>query len=123
MKLKKNVGDDENIFIDNLINLATGLKLKNWNSETFKNFSKVINQFIKSVENFTGASELENSTYNFIFQDENGALVTKRFDKAETSARGKLLLNKITSDLDSMGLSISDAEKRQVIIEILQRLC
>ena len=123
LKILKNGGEDENIFIAALAELATGLKLENWNSKTFEKFSANVNQFIKNVENFQGAPEVENATYNFIFKNDGGALVTKRFDKAEISPRGKLLFNKITADLDSMGLSISDAEKRQVIIEILQGLC
>ncbi len=123
LKLLKDGDEDENIFIMNLAELSSGLKLENWNSKTFEKFSANVNKFIKNVENVQGAPEAENATYNFIFKNEGGTLVTKRFDKAEISPRGKLLFNKITSDLDSMGLSISDAEKRQVIIDILQSFC
>ena len=39
------------------------------------------------------------------------------------SNRGKLLYNQITQSLDSMGHAISEQEKRQIIMEILQKLC
>ena len=39
------------------------------------------------------------------------------------TARGKLLHNKILSELEAMGLSISEQEKRQVLINILKDLC
>lgn len=47
----------------------------------------------------------------------------KRFEKVEFSKRAKLLKNMITADVESMGTSISDQEKRQIMMEILQKLC
>ena len=55
--------------------------------------------------------------------DAVGEKVTKRFEKVELSARGKLLFNQITNALDSMGQAISVQEKRQVLTEILRTLC
>ena len=55
--------------------------------------------------------------------DEEGNQITKRFEKVESSNRGKLLYNAITSSLDSMGQAISEQEKRQILMEILKKLC
>ena len=49
--------------------------------------------------------------------------MTKRFDKVDVSARGKLLYNQITAAIDSMGHSISEQEKRQILMEVLKNLC
>ena len=49
--------------------------------------------------------------------------VTKRFDRVEGTGKGKLLHNQVTAALDSMGRSISDQEKRQILMEILRKLC
>ena len=123
LKLLKN-SEDTDKFIADLVKLATGLELENWNSKTFEEFLMTFRRFINNVKKIQSTPpEVASAEYSFIFKNDAGALVTKRFDKAEISPRGKLLFNKITADLDSMGHSISDAEKRQVIIEILQRLC
>ena len=37
--------------------------------------------------------------------------------------RAKLLYNEITEAVDSMGQSISENEKRQVLMDILESLC
>ena len=47
----------------------------------------------------------------------------KSFEKCEYSSRAKLLLNEITDAVDSMGQSISENEKRQVLMEVLEKLC
>jgi Ca2+-binding EF-hand superfamily protein len=49
--------------------------------------------------------------------------VTKRFDRVDETGRGKLLYNQVTAAIESMGRSISDQEKRQILIEILKDLC
>ena len=54
--------------------------------------------------------------------DYNSA-VTKRFDKVEQSKRGKLLMNSILADIDSMGHAISEQEKRQILMEVLKKMC
>ena len=63
------------------------------------------------------------SAYQVTYTDENGVAVTKRFDRVEGTGKGKLLHNQVTAALVSMGRSISDQEKRQVLIEILRKLC
>ena len=55
--------------------------------------------------------------------DEQGNAVVKRFERVETTPRGKLLYNTITGDLDAMGAAISEQEKRQILMEILKTLC
>ena len=47
----------------------------------------------------------------------------ERFDRVETSKRGKLLYNSILSEIDSMGYSISEQEKRQILMDILKKMC
>ena len=65
----------------------------------------------------------DTSSYQVVFADEEGANTTRRFDKVEVSARGKLLFNQITASLDAMGHAISEQEKRQVLMEVLKKLC
>ena len=65
------------------------------------------------------------------YADVNNEIVDKssfRFtsydnEKKEYSGRAKLLYNDITAAIEEMGQSISENEKRQILIEILERLC
>ena len=112
--------DDEKIFIAELAKLATGLRFEDWNERTAAIYFDKLAQFKASAENF---QRNETSERQVIFMDAVGEKVTKRFEKVELSARGKLLFNQITNALDSMGQAISVQEKRQVLTEILRTLC
>jgi hypothetical protein len=54
--------------------------------------------------------------------DKNGQSVTKRFDHIDISPRAGLLLNTILEEIESMGRSISEQEKRQVLMEVLKNM-
>ena len=84
-------------------------------------------QYKETAESFHSVersnSESVSSAYELTYFDETGKSVTKRFDKVESTGRGKLLLNALTGDLESMGTAISEQEKRQILMEVLKRLC
>ena len=49
--------------------------------------------------------------------------MTKYFEKVNESPRARLLFNKVTDALDTMGQSLNQAEKRQVLMRVLETLC
>ena len=53
--------------------------------------------------------------YQVTFVGENGQTITKRFSRVDYGSRGKLLFNMVTDAIESMGQSISEQEKRQII--------
>ncbi len=102
--------DDEKFFIAKLAELATGLRLEDWNEQIPNIYFDKIAQFKTSAENFR---RNETSARQMIFGDES----------VELSSRGKLLFNQIAADLAAMGQAISAREKRQVLMKILRTLC
>ena len=91
-------------------------------------FSFNIRKYKQTAEEYHASEEhiahdQGTSAYQISFADENGEVVTKRFDRVEGTGKGKLLHNQVTAALDSMGRSISDQEKRQILMEILKKLC
>ena len=54
--------------------------------------------------------------------DENGKSFKRNFDKVECSKKANVLHSEISSILEEYGQSISDGEKRQVLIKILEEL-
>ena len=118
LNLFKNITNDEVDFIKNLSRLATDLRIEDWTEETFNTFKMVIEKYKKTAESFTsGDDEIDAdstaNSYQVSFVSEDGSVVTKRFERTETTNRGELLLNQIQASLDSMGQSISEQEKRQ----------
>ena len=64
----------------------------------------------------------ENST-KLVFTDSEGNEVTRIIENTEYSNRAKLLYNDISAAVAEMGESISEQEKRQVLMDILKKLC
>lgn len=123
----RSITNDEDLFITRLAKLATGLRLEDWDDKTEKKYLEAIDRFIKTANAFhssvTAESINETSCYQLMFADDEGIATTRRFDRIEVSARGKLLFNQIIASLEAMGQSISEQEKRQVLMEVLKKLC
>lgn len=123
----KNATNDEDMFIMRLAKLATGLRLEDWDSKTIKMYSDALERFMKTAKDFHSSVVAETinetSSYQVTFADGEGTSTTRRFDRVEVSARGKLLFNQITASLEAMGHSISEQEKRQILMEVLKKLC
>lgn len=123
----KNATNDEEAFIVSLAKLATGLRIEDWDSKTINKYFDIISQYMKTAKEFHSSVVAETindtSNYQVIFADVEGAITTRRFDKVEVSARGKLLFNQIMSSIEAMGHSITEQEKRQILMEVLKKLC
>lgn len=111
---------------------ATDLRLEDWDNDVISLFKNNMVKYKKTAEGFHKTEEVsgadkkatgEASTYELAFTDDNGNTTTKRFIKVEESRRAKLLYNNVRSQLEAMGQSITDQEKRQVLMEILKELC
>lgn len=127
LKLFKEITNDEDTFIQKFARIATGLRVEDWNENTRKLFLERILSYKHTAENFT--SRYKNNEqgditgYQLTYNDKQGNTVTKRFDSVEISNRGKLLLNSIKGNIESMGYAISDQEKREILMKILKDMC
>ena len=128
LQLFLKITNDENEFVSSLARLATDLRLEDWTEDTINTFKNSIEKYKNTAESFVSndnsvSSESDANSYQVSFVSEDGNVVTKRFERTETSKRGKLLSNQMQASIDSMGQSISEQEKRQIIIDILNKLC
>ena len=123
----REVTNDEKTFVIRLAKLVTDLRLEDWDEKTVDLFIERLKEYKSTAEEFSGdtISDIGDSTnaYSLTYIDETGGTVTKRFDKVEQSKRGKLLMNSLLADIESMGHSISEQEKRQILMEVLKKLC
>lgn len=126
--LFRTITNDDNLTISRLARLATDLRIEDWNETVRDLFIVNIKNYKKTAESYHAVQQLNGkaqsaSTYQVTYIDDAGIAVTKRFDRVEGTRKGKLLHNQVISALEAMGRSISDQEKRQILMEILKELC
>ena len=125
--LFKTATNDEETLIARLAKTATDLRLEDWDSSTYECFVANVKKYKATAEAYqsaeTAQEDVDADAYQVTFVDETGKAVTKRFSRIDYGKRGKLLFNMVTDALESMGQSISEQEKRQIIMDILKELC
>jgi hypothetical protein len=127
LELFRTATPDDSSFMQRLCKAASGLRIDDWNEATIKAFLNYCKTFKETVEGYNnGYDALESKAqgvYQLIFKDINGQERVRTFEKIEYSPKAKLLLNDINAAINEMGQSISEQEKRQVLLEALERLC
>ena len=118
----------DNAFISKLARITTGLNVNDWNDSTISFFQEKILIYKETAEGFTGQNaadgqESDPDSYQVTFIDAEGNPTVKRFGKVEITNRGKLLLNAINAEIDSMGNAIPESEKRQILMDVLKNIC
>lgn len=121
----RNATEDSETLIAKLAKVSTGLRLEDWDDGTIDIFYSQVSIYRQTAEKFHGQLDQdEHGTSEYELRFKNGARSeVKRFDRVESSNKGKLLYNSIMAEIESMGTSISEQEKRQVLMDILQKMC
>lgn len=119
--------NDDSAFIQRLAKVVTGLRVEDWNEVHVKNFLDEIKAFKALVENFNAGCNRRGTTsanvYKITVVDSAGKETIKTFERAKYGAKAKLLFNDVATALEDYGQALTDQEKRQVIMEILEQLC
>ena len=127
LELMSTITNDESVFIQRLGKAVTFLRIEDWNAGTIKSFLSELENFKESIENFNTQSQNDSTTqsdvYKLSFVSKDGGEIVRTFAKIEYTPKAKLLLNEITSNMEEYGQALSKREKRQVLIELLERLC
>ena len=127
------ITNDEHLLIEGLARVLTGLRIDDWNDSNIDVFSKRLAEYKSTIDEestdtqfdeTSSAASVENqSGYSVVFVDEKGDAVQRVFDRVERSKRSDALYRRIENAIREMGHSISPQEKRQVLMEILEKLC
>ena len=125
-------GNDEYKIVKTLAVNLTGINTVDWSESTVKIYERQLAEYVKTLRNYKYTEKIKhngevkvetsNGTYFFNFVDENGKSFKRNFNKVECSKKANVLHSEISSILDEYGQSISDGEKRQVLIKILEEL-
>ncbi|MGV8154998.1 MAG: hypothetical protein ACLKAO_11980 [Alkaliphilus sp.] len=127
LKLMLNVKNDEIKFINQFARTLTGLRITDWNEDVIDSFIKETIDLKKTIEMFNSDKSREEGSdaevYRIAFVSGSGEEVVKTFNKIEYTSTAKLLLSEVANSLEEMGESISQQEKRQVLMELIKKTC
>jgi hypothetical protein len=127
LQLMSSVNNDEKTFMERLAKTVTGLRLDDWDKSSIDDFLEYLDYLKKTVIDFDRKTGVKTKggmeMYKLSFVSKNGAEVVKTFEKTEYTEKAKLLLNAITTEIEDMGQSITEQEKRQVLMELLEKMC
>lgn len=131
LQIYQNAGNNENETVEKAAVVLTGLSICDWTEDTVNTYFINLNELNKTLleyktqtEESINKQESKENTNQYIinFASVNGAISVKTFEKTECSSRARILKDEIGRTLKETGLSISDAEKRQVLISLLEEL-
>ena len=126
LKKCQSITNNEEAFVKSIAKFTTDLRIEDWNDNTRTKFEERVLYFKNKAESFravnNNAEEQIVNNYQLTYIDANGNTITKRFDKTDETGRGKLLKRALTSQLDSMGQAVSQQEKRQILMDILEKM-
>lgn len=116
--------NDEVEIVEKMAKVLTGLSIEDWNDDSLKLYRKnlsALNQTLLSYRQKVSANE--SGEYRIEFFDAAGKPLQKAFRKIPCSSRAQNLESELLRTFDEMGGSVSDAEKRQILVNILGKLC
>lgn len=147
LKIYKSAGNDEKHTVREMSKVLTGLFVDDWNDETEGVFFERLDELNQTLMEFrnplgiqqaqcppdsseksesakTAASDDAANNYEIRFaQSGTENAKSKSFKKIECSRRAVLLEEEIWRTIEEMGQSVTDAEKRQVLVSLLEKLC
>ena len=103
--------------------LLTGLRLMDWEEDTAALFSRRLREVCETLTGFVPQVAAGDSAYTLSYENEQGERVTRTIPRATRSPRGKLLYRALHASLASMGQAVSEQEKRQILLDVLEELC
>lgn len=147
LKIYKSAGNDEKQIAGEMAKVLTGLSIDDWNDETVGVFFERLDELNKTLVEFRNPLEIRQAqcppdsseksesakvavlsevanNYEIRFaQSGTENAKSKSFKKVECSVRAKSLEEEIWRTIEEMGQSVTDAEKRQVLVSLLEKLC
>lgn len=131
LAVASNVTNDEHLIINQLGKALIDLRIDDWNESLIVKYCERLTEYVNTIKEFNNKEEdsaeiglLENNgEYSIVFVDEQGQSYSKSFKREECSKRAQILKREISSAIEEMGQSISPQEKRQVLMEVLEKYC
>ncbi|MDK2584454.1 hypothetical protein QOZ83_01160 [Romboutsia sedimentorum] len=106
--------NDSNTYLDKLSNYVLGLHVADWNDETPNIFIDKINDLKEDIYNFS--TEIKSSYTN------NNSIEIAITEEIDLGVRASMLLDDLKDTLEDYGSSVTEDEKRSILIELLKEI-
>ena len=122
LKLVSNIENDDFENINKLAVIFTGIMIGDWNDKTIDLYINELNECINLINSYEiDESVIDESMVKIIINSKDEEQLERSFNKEEISDIGSTLLNSLEEDIDEYGESISDEEKRNIIMTLLEK--
>ena len=121
--------NDEHLLVEGLARVLTGLRVDDWTDNNISLFCSRLAEYKATIESANSdskeetAAAVDQSGYSVVFVDQDGKATQRTFERIERGKRSDALYNRIDNAIREMGHAISAQEKRQVLMDILEKLC
>ncbi|MCQ4815363.1 hypothetical protein [Cloacibacillus evryensis] len=126
LTILSSVSNDDSAFVQRLAKAVSGLRIEDWTDGTIDGFFKELSAFKETVDDFNNKKPSDrgaNAEYRIVFKNARGQETVRIFNKADYSETAELMLGEVSRVVDEYNQSLTEQEKRQVIMDILERLC
>lgn len=123
LRLIQSRGNDDVELINRLAYNFSNLAIEDWNDNTINVYLDGIRNSIKAVEEYEVACIKDESEglIKIVFENSDSMHVEKTFNKTEITPLGSTLFNSIEELVEEYGDSVSDNEKRNILMNILSK--
>lgn len=126
----QNDENDERKIVEKISEVLTGLYFDDWGIETeqiyfsrLEELNNTLIQYVNRTDSEKQSSErIDKSFENYVVNFANEGM-QKSFNKVECSSRAKNLEKEIYRTFEEVGQSVTKAEKRQILVNLLKKLC
>lgn len=122
----RTITPDSQKFIEDVARIIVGLRIDDWDHLAIANFLTSISEFKENIERYNKdisfSSKTPKGSYKITVIEEDGSERFKTFDKADYSPKAKLFYNDAEAMLEEYAQALSNNEKRQVLIDIIEKL-
>lgn len=126
----QNDENDERKIVEEISKLLTGISCEDWGSETEQIYFSRLEELNKTLIQYVNQANVEKQFSEQIDKNSGNYIVhfanettQKSFSKVECSKRAKILEKEISRTLEEVGQSVTQSEKRQVLMDVLKELC
>jgi len=121
----KTITPDSKKFIENVARITIGLRIDDWDQTAISSFLSSIKEFKETIEAYNNDISRNSGTlkgsYKITVIAEDGTESFKTFDKTEYNEKTKLFYNDVEAMLAEYGEAVSNNEKRQALIDIIEK--
>jgi hypothetical protein len=116
-------GENSLVFLKKLLTVMTGLRPEDWNDSTIKNIVPIFRDMMIEVTAMRVSLMSGSTTKEIALTFLDGETqMTKSFPSIPITETGEILENLITAHINEYGDSITNNEKRQILLNVLLRL-